>query len=78
MFDLKSTEELSFMTLKSNVKFEEKLTCGLENDMEVYGKFSLEHLEVSKMFPLMGSFSAKYILLELKKHRGVVFHYTEE
>ena len=44
------------MTLKSNVKFKEKLTCGLENDMEVYGKFSPEHLEVSKIFPLMGSF----------------------
>ena len=30
-FDIKSTEELSFMTLRSHVKFE-KLTCGLEND----------------------------------------------
>ena len=27
----KSTEELSLMTLKSNAKFEEKLTCSLEN-----------------------------------------------
>ena len=33
MFDLKNTEELSFMTLKSDAKFEEKLTCGLENDL---------------------------------------------
>ena len=33
MFDLKSTEELSFMTLESDAKFEEKLTCGLENNM---------------------------------------------
>ena len=32
-FDQKSTEELSFMTLKSQAKFEEKLTCGLENEM---------------------------------------------
>ena len=45
---------------------------------EVYGKFSPEHLKVSKSFPLMGSFWAKYILLELKKHRGVIFHDTEE
>ena len=44
------------MTLKGNVKFEEKLTCGLENDMEVHGKFLPEHLEVSKIFLLMGSF----------------------
>ena len=28
----KSTEQLSFMTLKSDNKFEEKMTCGLEND----------------------------------------------
>ena len=25
----------------------------------------------------MGSFSAKYILFELKKYRGVIFHETE-
>ena len=39
MFDLKSTEELSFMTLKSDAKFEEKLTCGLENDMRNMANF---------------------------------------
>ena len=33
MFDLKNTEELSFMILKNDAKFEEKLSCGLENDM---------------------------------------------
>ena len=32
-FDLKSTEEFSFMILRSHAKFEEKLICGLENDM---------------------------------------------
>ena len=32
-FELKNIEELCFMTLKSDAKFEEKLTCGLENDM---------------------------------------------
>ena len=31
-FNLKSTEELSFMTLKCHAKFEEKMSCGLEND----------------------------------------------
>ena len=33
MFELKSTEELYFMTLECDAKFEEKLTCGLKNDM---------------------------------------------
>ena len=35
------------MTLKSPAKFEEKLTCGLEN--EEFDKFSSEHFQVSKL-----------------------------
>ena len=38
-FDQKRTEELSFMTLKSHAKFQEKLTCGLENDMRNLANF---------------------------------------
>ena len=36
------------MAQKSDAKFKEKLTCGLENDKE-FGKFSPEHSEVSEM-----------------------------
>ena len=39
MFDLKNTKKLSFMTLKADAKFEEKLTCGLENDMRNMANF---------------------------------------
>ena len=39
MLDLKNTEELSFMTLKGDAKFEETLTCGLENDMRNIANF---------------------------------------
>ena len=39
MFALKNYRELSFMTLKSDVKFEEKLTCDLENDMRNMANF---------------------------------------
>ena len=35
------------MTLRSDAKFEEKLTCGLEN--EEFGKFSVEHLKVLEL-----------------------------
>ena len=35
-------------------------------------------MKVSKVSTLMGSFWAKYILFELKKYRGVIFHETEE
>ena len=37
------------MTLMSDAKFEEKLTCGLENEMSNFGKFSPEHSKVSKL-----------------------------
>ena len=33
MFELKQYRRVIFMTLKSDPKFEEKLTCGLENDV---------------------------------------------
>ena len=33
MFELKNTGELSFMTLNSDIKFEEKVTFSLEHDM---------------------------------------------
>ena len=38
------------MTLKSDAKFEEKLTCGLENDMRNLANFhQAEHWKVSKL-----------------------------
>ena len=43
-----------------------------------FDEFWPEHLKVSQIFILMGSFWAKYILFELKKYRGVIFHEAEE
>ena len=37
------------MTLKRHAKFEEKLTCGLENDMRNLANFRQNHLKVSKV-----------------------------
>ena len=45
---------------------------------EEFDDFWPEHLKVSKIFILMDSFWAKYILFELKNYRGVIFHKTEE
>ena len=39
------TEELSFMTLKGDAKAEEKLTCGLENDMRSMANFHHSNLK---------------------------------
>ena len=36
------------MALKSDAKFKEKLTCGLENE-KGFGKFSPEHSKVSEL-----------------------------
>ena len=38
-FDLKKYKGVYFRTLKSHAKFEEKLTCGLENDMRNLANF---------------------------------------
>ena len=37
------------MALDCDAKFEEKLTCGLENDMRNLAKCSPEYLKVSKL-----------------------------
>ena len=54
------------------------IDLSFQNWHEKFDEFWPEHLKASKIFILMGSFWAKYILFELKKHRGVVFHETEE
>ena len=49
-----------------------------QNWHEEFEKFWPEHLKVSKIVILMGSFWAKYILFELKKYRRVIFNETED
>ena len=69
---LKSTQELSAMTLR-------KIWRGTDLSFQSWREeFWPKHLKASKNFLLMGSFWAKYILFELKKYRGVIFHETEE
>ena len=46
------------MTLKSDAKFEEKLTCGLESDMRNLVNFT-RGLKSLKIGTLMGSFYPK-------------------
>ena len=49
-----------------------------QNSHEEFNEFWPKHLKVSKIFILMCSFWPKYILFELKKYRGIIFHETEE
>ena len=63
------------MTLKSHAKFEEKLTCGLENDMGMW-KIFIRTLESVKIDTFMGSFCSKQKMYELKIYRGVMCNDT--
>ena len=45
-FELKNTEELSFMTLNSDAKFEQTLTLWFQKWHEEPGELSLEHSKV--------------------------------
>ena len=65
------------MTLKSDAKFEEKLTLGSKNDTRYLVNFHLT-TQKSKHFTSMGYFCPKYMRFELKKYKGVIFHDTEQ
>ena len=65
------------MTLKSDVKFEEKLTFGFKYDMRNLLNFHPTTQRFENFF-LMGSFYPKYRSFELQKYRGVIFHGTEQ
>ena len=75
---LKSTKDLSVMTMKNYTKFQEELTCHFKVDIRNLANFDPSTRKSKKIFTLIGSFWAKYILFELKKYRGVIFHKTEE
>ena len=55
-----------------------RIDLSFQNWHKKFDKFWPEHSKVSKIFTLMGSLWAKYILFELKKYRGVIFHETKE
>ena len=56
------------MTLKSDAKFKEKLTCGFKYDMRNLVNFH-PTTQKSKNFTPMGYFCPKYMRFELKKYR---------
>ena len=54
------------------------IELSFQNWHEEFDEFWPKHLKVSKIFILMGSYWAKYILFELKMNRGVICHENEE
>ena len=65
------------MTLESDAKFEEKLTCGLESDMRNLVIFH-QSSQKSQTGTVMGSFYPKQKIYELKVYRGVMCHDNDE
>ena len=59
------------MTLKSDAKFKEKLTCGFKYDMRNLANFYPITQKSKRFYP-------KFMRFEIKKYRGVIFHDTEQ
>ena len=54
------------------------IDLSLQNWHEEFDEFWPEHSKVSKIYTLMGYVWPRYIMLELKKYSGVIFHDTEQ
>ena len=50
----------------------------LFQNWQEFGEFLSEHSKVSKICTLIGSLHEKYVMFDLKKYRGVIFHDTRE
>ena len=64
------------MAMKNDAIFEEELTCGYKIGMRNLTNFDPSTQESLKCSLLVGSFTGKHIMFELKKYRGVIFHGT--
>ena len=71
---LKFTGKLCVMTLKNDANFEEELTYQFKIDIKNLTNFGPS----TKICILMGCFWPNYIMFELKKYRGVMFHGIED
>ena len=67
------------MTLESDAKFEERLTCGLENNMRNLANFHQSNWKLGlNIGTFMGYFYPKLKMYELEIHRGVMCYDNEE
>ena len=77
-FELNKYRGVTFHETEEGYKIWTGIDLSFQNWHKEFDKFWPELSKVSKIFTLMGFFWAKYILLKLKKYRGVIFHETEE
>ena len=55
-----------------------EIDLSFQNWHEEFDEFWTEHLKLSRIFTLIGSFWTKYITFELENYSGVIFHDNEE
>ena len=77
-FELKKYRRAIFHETEEGYKIWRGINLSFKNWHKEFVKFWPEYSKISKIFTLMGSFWANYVLFELKKNRGVIFHVTEE
>ena len=77
-FELKNNRGIVFHETEEGYKIWRRIDLSYQDWHKEFDKIWPKHSKVPKIFILMGSFWAKYILFELKKYRGIVFHETEE
>ena len=78
LFELKKYRGVVSHETEEGYKIWREINLSFQHWHKEFDKFCPEHSKFSKMFTLMGSFWEKFILFELKKYRGVIFHKTEE
>ena len=78
LFEPKKYSEVIFHETEEGYKIWRGIDSSFQNWHKKFDKFWPERSKVRKVFTLMSSLWAKYILFELKKFRGVMFHETEE
>ena len=66
------------MTLKSDEKFKEKLALGFKNDITSLVNFNASSGKSENLHFDVLLLSIAYIKFQLKKHRRVISHDTEE
>ena len=76
-FELKKYRGIIFHETEEGYKIWRGINLPFQNWHKEFNKIWPEHSKVSKIVILMGSFWAKYILFELKRYRGIIFHETE-
>ena len=65
------------MTLKSDAKFKEKMTCSFKYHVRNLVNFHPTTQKSENLFS-MGSFCPKYTRFELQKYRKLIFHDTKQ